>query len=93
MERQLVLREVVKKKPREFKDELNDMILSLNLPKYSNRTGNKQFTQAQKLTCVVLYFFSKKSLRDFCEEFNTIYMWPRWLNLKYKINLIHLIQG
>lgn len=86
MERQLVLREVIKKKPREFKDELNDLILRLNLPMYSNKTGNKQFTQSQKLTCVILYFFSQKSLRDFCEEFNTIYMWPRWLNLKYKIN-------
>ena len=85
MERQLVLREVVKPKPREFKDEINEIILSLNLPKYSNKTGNKQFTQAQKLTCVIVYFKSKLSLREFCDYFNQETMWPRWLMLKYKL--------
>lgn len=85
MERQLVLREVVKAKPREFKDELNEIILSLNLPKYSNKTGNKQFTQAQKLSCVILYFKSKLPLREFCNHFNNETLWPRWLLLKYKI--------
>ena len=86
MERQLVLREVVKKKPREFKDELNELILNLGLPKYSNKTGNKQFTQVQKLTCVIVYFHSGSPLRKFCDDFNSYSLWPRWLNLKYKLN-------
>ncbi len=85
MERQLVLREVIKKKPREFKDELNDIILGLDLPKYSNKTGNKQFTQSQKLSCVIIYFKSKFSLREFCDSFNSETLWPRILSLKYKL--------
>jgi hypothetical protein len=96
MERQLVLREVVNKKPLEFKDEINEIILSLNLPKYSNKTGNKQFTENQKLTCVILYFRSKLSLREFCDYFNQETMWPRWLQLRYKITkstLNRWIQG
>lgn len=96
MERQLVLREVVKKQPREFKDEINDIVLSLDLPKYSNKTGNKQFTENQKLTCVILYFRSKFSLREFCDYFNSETMWPRWLRLKYKLTkstLNRWIQG
>lgn len=86
MERQLVLHEIVPKKSREFKDELNDIILSLDLPKYANKTGNKQFTQNQKLSCVILYFKSKLSLREFCSYFNNETIWPRRLYLKYKIN-------
>ena len=52
-----------------FRQELNKLILSLDLPKYSNNTGNKQFTTAQKLSAVILYFRSQKSLVNFCEEF------------------------
>ena len=70
MERQLVLKEIVSKKKRLFKDELNEVILSLNLPKYNNKTGNKQFTTAQKLSVVILYFRSKLSLREFSDNFN-----------------------
>ena len=61
------------------------MILSLDLPKHSNKTENKQFTQYQKLTAVIFYFKSKQSLRDFCNDFNNESMWPRWLKLRYKI--------
>ncbi len=45
-----------------FRQELNKISLSLNLPKYSNKMGNKQFTTAQKLSVVILYFRSQKSL-------------------------------
>lgn len=85
MTRQLVLKEVVSKKKRLFKDELNEIILSLDLPKYNNITGNKQFTTAQKLGVVILYFRSKISLREFCDNFNYESSWPRDLGLKYKI--------
>lgn len=85
MSRQLVLKEIVSKKKRLFKDELNEIILSLDLPKYNNKTGNKQFTTAQKLSVVILYFRSKLSLREFCDNFNYESSWPRDLGLKYKI--------
>ena len=85
MERQLVLKEIIPRKKRLFKDELNDIILSLNLPKYSNKYGNKQFTVAQKLSIVILYFRSKLSLRDFCDNINYESSWPRDLGLKYRI--------
>jgi len=41
-----------------FRQELNKLILSLDLPKYNNNTENKQFTTAQKLSSVILYFRS-----------------------------------
>lgn len=85
MTRQLVLKEVIPKKKRTFKEELNEIILSLDLPKYDNKTGNKQFTVAQKLSVVILYFRSKLSLREFCEYLNEESMWPRDLGLRYKI--------
>ena len=84
MSRQLVLREYIPDKKRTFKDELNELVLSLDLPKYANKTGNHQFTENQKLSCVILYFRSKKSLRQFCEEFKES-QWPRWLELKYEL--------
>ncbi|MCA9487077.1 MAG: hypothetical protein KC548_05470, partial [Nanoarchaeota archaeon] len=69
MIRQLVLKEIIPKKPRTFRDELNEIILSLDLPKYPNKKGNKQFTTAQRVSVVILYIRSQKSLRDFCEYF------------------------
>jgi len=85
MTRQLVLKEAIPKKKRTFKEELNEIILSLDLPKYDNKTGNKQFTVAQKLSVVILYFRSKLSLREFCEYLNEESTWPRDLGLRYKI--------
>jgi hypothetical protein len=45
-----------------FRQDLTKIILSLNLRKYPNRMGNKQFTTAQKLSVVMLYFRSQKSI-------------------------------
>ena len=85
MERQLVLKEIISKNKLTFEDELNEIILSLNLPKYNNKTGNKQFTTSQKLSCVILYFRSKLGLREFCDYLNNETNWDRKLELKYKI--------
>ena len=67
-----------------FRQELNEIILSLNLPKYSNKKGNRQFTDSQKLSVVILYIRSGKSLRDFCEEFKES-KWTSWLELRFEI--------
>lgn len=63
MKRQLVLKEVIFKKKRLFKDELNQIIFSLDLSKY-NKIGNKQFRTAQRLI-IILYFRINIFLREF----------------------------
>lgn len=83
MERKLVQKQIIPHS-NSFRQELNEIILSLNLPKYSNHKGNKQFTDAQKLSCVILYIRSGKSLRDFCEEFKES-KWASWLELRFEI--------
>ncbi len=42
MTRQLVLKEIIPNKKRKFKDELFEILFSLNLPEYLNKYGNKQ---------------------------------------------------
>jgi len=83
MIRKLVQKQII---PHEnsFRQELNKIILSLDLPKYPNWRGNKQFTTAQRLSCVLLYFRSQKSLVIFCREFKET-QWSKWLELKYEV--------
>ncbi len=83
MGRKLVQKQIIPHK-NSFRQELNSIILSLNLPKYSNNTGNKKFTDSQKLSVVIIYIRSGKSLRDFCEEFKES-QWLRWLEIRYEI--------
>lgn len=85
MERQLVLKEIASKKKRTFKEELFEILLSLNLPEYPNKHGNKQFTTFQRLGLVILYFRSKLSLREFCDFINNESMWKRDFQLKYEL--------
>lgn len=67
-----------------FRQELNKIILSQDLPKYPNWRGNKQFTTAQRLSAVILYFRSQKSLVNFCKEFEES-QWPKYLEFKYPL--------
>jgi hypothetical protein len=67
MIRKLVQKQIIPHKD-SFRQELTKIVLSQNLPKYSNNAGNKQFTDSQKLSVVILYIRLGKSLRDFCEE-------------------------
>jgi len=83
MERKLVQKQIIPHK-NSFRQELNEIILSLNLPKYSNWRSNKQFTDSQKLSAVILYIRSGKSLVNFCKEFEES-LWPKWLELKFEI--------
>ena len=85
MSRQLVLKEIISKKKRTFKEELFEILLSLNLPKYPNKHGNKQFTTFQRLGLVILYFRSKLSLREFCDYINNESLWKRDFQLKYAL--------
>lgn len=84
MIRNLVQKQLIPEK-KSFKQELNSIILRLNLPEYPNKKGTKKFTTAQRLSVVILYLRSRKSLRDFCEEFNNETKWNIYLELKHII--------
>lgn len=85
MERQLVLKDITYIKKKDFKEELFETLLSLNLPEFPNKHGNKQFTTFQRLGLVILYFRSKLPLREFCDYINNESLWKRDFHLKYEI--------
>lgn len=68
-----------------FNNKLEEQIIKLfhrsNLPLHSNKTGNKEFTNYQRISAIILYRRSKKSLRDFVGEFKET-KWSSWLGLK-----------
>ena len=61
--------------------ELLNLFHSSNLPMHFNKTGNKEFTNYQRVSIIILFFRSKKSLRDFILEFRES-KWISWLGLK-----------
>ena len=61
--------------------ELLNLFHSSNLPLHFNKTGNKEFTNYQRISIIILFFRSKKSLRDFILEFRES-KWISWLGLK-----------
>lgn len=52
-----------------------------NLPLHSNKTGNKEFTNYQRISMIILFRRSKKALRDFIIELQES-KWIYWLQLK-----------
>lgn len=52
-----------------------------DLPLHDNHIGPKLFTEYQKLSLVILFRRSKKSLRDFIASLLEL-RWPRWLGLR-----------
>ena len=61
--------------------ELIKLFHSSGLPLHFNKTGNKEFTNYQRISICILFFRSKKSLRDFVDEFDES-KWVSWLGLK-----------
>ena len=64
--------------------ELIKLFHSTNLPLHTNKTGNKEFTNYQRISVIVLFYRSKKSLRDFVDELNET-KWISWLGLRKSI--------
>lgn len=60
--------------------ELLNLFHSSNLPLHFNKTGNKEFTNYQRISIIILFIRSKKSLRDFILEFRES-KWISWLDL------------
>src|SRR3989344_8287953 len=60
--------------------EINKLFHQLNLPLHFNKTGNKEFTNYQRISIIILFYRSKKSLRDFIVEFQET-KWISYLGL------------
>ena len=54
---------------------------SLNLPLHFNKTGNKQFTNYQRISLIVIFRRENKPIRDFVEDLKES-KWVNWLGLK-----------
>lgn len=61
--------------------QLIKLFHSSGLPLHFNKTGNKEFTNYQRVSIIILFQRSKKSIRDFIEEFYES-KWVSWLGLK-----------
>jgi hypothetical protein len=61
--------------------ELIKLFHSSDLPLHFNKTGNKEFTNYQRISIIVLFYRSKKSIRDFIDELSEL-KWVSWLGLK-----------
>jgi len=68
-----------------FNNKLEEQLINLfheaDLPLYFNKTGNKEFTNYQRVSIIILFQKSRKSLRDFVVEFAET-KWVSWLGLK-----------
>lgn len=61
--------------------ELINLFHCSGLPQHSNKTGNKEFTNYQRISLIILFRRSKKALRDFIRELQES-KWTSWLGLK-----------
>ena len=68
-----------------YNSQLEEQFIKLfhksGLPLYFNKTGNKEFTNYQRVSIIILFHRSKKSLRDFVVELSET-KWVSWLGLK-----------
>ena len=65
----------------QLEEELINLFHQSDLPLHFNKTGNKQFTNYQRISIIILFYRSKKSLRDFIDEFYDS-KWISFLELK-----------
>ena len=64
-----------------LEEELLNLFHSSELPLHFNKTGNKEFTNYQRSSILILFQRSKKSIRQFLDEFKES-KWVSWLGLK-----------
>ena len=77
----MIVQKILPKHCNNMQRELLNLFHSSNLPLHFNKTGNKDFTNYQRISIIILFFRSKKSLRDFILEFRES-KWISWLGLK-----------
>jgi len=64
-----------------LENKLIKLFHSADLPLHFNKTGNKEFTNYQRISLIILFHRSKKSIRDFIDELYES-KWVSWLGLK-----------
>ena len=65
-----------------LENQLVKIFHSSNLPLHFNKTGNKEFTNYQRVSIIILLRRSGKSLRQFIDENLSESKWISWLGLK-----------
>jgi hypothetical protein len=65
-----------------LEQELIKLFHSSDLPLHFNKTGNKEFTNYQRISIIILFQRSKKSLRAFIDEDLKESKWISYLGLK-----------
>jgi len=72
---------VLPKYNNKLEEQLINLFHSADLPLHFNKTGNKEFTNYQRMALIILLRRSKKSLRDFVVELKES-KWVSWLGLR-----------
>ena len=65
-----------------LESELLNLFHSSGFPLYFNKTGNKEFTNYQRISIIILFRRSGKSLRKFIDDNLSESKWISWLGLK-----------
>jgi len=76
-----VLQKILPKHCNRLQKQLLNLFHSSNLPLHFKKTGNKEFTNYQRMSIIILFIRSKKSIRDFLSEFEES-KWISYLGLK-----------
>ena len=67
-----------------FNNKMEEQLVKLfhetDLPLHFNKTGNKEFTNYQRISIIVLFYKSGKSLRDFVDDLKET-KWSSWIGL------------
>lgn len=61
-----------------LEEEINNLFHSSDLPMHFNKTGNKEYTNYQRIFTIILFHKSGKSLREFIVDFQDT-KWISWL--------------
>ena len=79
----IVLQKIILPK---FNNKLEEQLINLfhesDLPLHFNKTGNKKFTHYQRVSIIILFQRSGKSIRAFIDENLSESKWISWLGLK-----------
>ncbi|GAF71487.1 unnamed protein product [marine sediment metagenome] len=67
--------------PNKLEKQLLNLFHSSNLPLHFNKTGNKEFTNYQRISLIIIFRRENKSIRDFLEDLKES-KWICWLGLK-----------
>ena len=81
LSRIMLQQKILPKHCNELQNELIKLFHSSGMPLHFNKTGNKEFTNYQRISLIILLRRSKKSLRDFVVELRES-RWTSWLDLR-----------